>query len=174
MFYVRRDQINLQVPVEVSGQSTTTVVISYAGNQSAPVEIPVVSSAPALFTLDGSGKGIVVAIGIDGGAVNVNRPAKVGEILTLFATGYGMTNPGIGTGELAPIQAPYPQPALPVKMTIDGQPADLQFVGLAPGFAGLLQINARVPDQVRPGERIILLTVGQTASPAGTTLIIGQ
>ena len=57
----------------------------------------------------------------------------------------------------------------PVTVSIGGQPAVVQFAGLAPGFVGLYQVNAAVPSGVTPGDSVPLtLTVaGQTGPPAG-------
>ena len=55
----------------------------------------------------------------------------------------------------------------PVSVTIGGMPAQVMFQGLAPGFAGLYQVNAVVPSGIPPASTVpVTLTVaGQTSSP---------
>jgi uncharacterized protein (TIGR03437 family) len=53
-------------------------------------------------------------------------------------------------------------------MTIGGLPAVVSFAGLAPGFAGLYQINATVPVGVTTGNNVpvVIQVAGQTSPPA--------
>jgi uncharacterized protein (TIGR03437 family) len=55
-------------------------------------------------------------------------------------------------------------PVLPVELTIGGQPAPIDFIGGAPGFVGLLQINARIPLGLAAGEQPVSLRVGHEVS----------
>ena len=54
-----------------------------------------------------------------------------------------------------------------VNVTIGGVPAQVDFSGLAPGFAGLYQVNAVVPAGVTPGNDVpvVLSVAGQTSPP---------
>jgi uncharacterized protein (TIGR03437 family) len=65
-----------------------------------------------------------------------------------------------------PAEAPFPRPVLPVSLTIGGVRADLFYAGAAPGFVGLLQINARVPAGLS-GRTPVVLTVGSRSSRSG-------
>ena len=51
-------------------------------------------------------------------------------------------------------------------MTIGGQTADVGFHGLAPGFAGLYQVNVTVPPGLSPGNYPIAISIGGTTSKA--------
>jgi uncharacterized protein (TIGR03437 family) len=54
-----------------------------------------------------------------------------------------------------------------VSVTIGAQPAQVLFAGLAPGFAGLYQVNAVVPPGITPGAKVpvILTTAGFSSAP---------
>ena len=52
-------------------------------------------------------------------------------------------------------------------------PASILFAGEAPGFVGVMQINAQVPSGfVPPGGLALVLTVGSYQSPAGVTIAV--
>ena len=51
--------------------------------------------------------------------------------------------------------------------------ADILYAGAAPGFVGLMQINARVPGGfAAPGILPVTLFVGTAASQAGVTIAV--
>jgi uncharacterized protein (TIGR03437 family) len=60
---------------------------------------------------------------------------------------------------------------LPVTVAIGGQDAEVQFAGAAPGFAGLTQINVRVPETAAPGSTPVTMTVGGTPLNQGSITI---
>lgn len=60
----------------------------------------------------------------------------------------------------------------PVSVTIGGQEAQVIFAGLAPGFAGLYQVNAIVPPGINASnEAPVSLTVAGQASPPVTMAV---
>lgn len=83
------------------------------------------------------------ALNEDGSRNGSSNPARGGSVVVLFASGGGQTAPAGVTGRAAPL--PHPRVAATVALTIDGRTADILFAGEVPGFAGLMQINARLP-----------------------------
>jgi hypothetical protein len=63
-----------------------------------------------------------------------DRPAPCGTILTLYATGEGVTDDAHIAGQSA--QAPYAHPRLAVTLAIAGVSAETLYAGSAPGFPG--------------------------------------
>jgi len=134
------------------------------------VTVPVASSAPGLFTVI-AGTGQAVAINHDGKLNSPVDPAARGSVVTLYATGEGLTDPVGQDGRLASV--PYPKPVLPVTLTVGGYPADILFAGEAPGFAGLMQINARLPAGSAPNGSVpLVLRVGTASSQTGVTITV--
>jgi uncharacterized protein (TIGR03437 family) len=58
-------------------------------------------------------------------------------------------------------------------VTIGGLPADIEFAGAAPGFAGLVQLNARIPAGVAPGDNVpVVVRIGGVSTQPGTTVAV--
>jgi len=113
----------------------------------------VVSAAPGIFTVsNGSGQ---AAAGNEDGTVNsVLNPAPRGSIVTLYATGEGQNVSAVG-------------------LKIGGYIAELLYAGPAPGFQGLMQINARVPGGFAPtGIQPVVLSIGTATSQGGVTIAV--
>jgi uncharacterized protein (TIGR03437 family) len=159
LFFVRADQLNVQVPFEVAGRERVTLRVEVDGAVSARVTVPVLDTHPGLFG----------AVLNQDGSVNseANRESS-GRVVQLFATGQGLVSPALGSGELAP-GMDFPMPQQTVKVTIGGAPATLFFAGLAPGFVGLLQVNAQIDNSVRSGPAEVTLEIGD-----GVTTVAGR
>ena len=82
------------------------------------------------------------------GTVTVDSPARPGEVVHLYLTGLGAVAPSIATGATTPVGTLYRlQTPLTCLFRQDAQefPADVLFVGLAPGMVGVEQMDVRVP-----------------------------
>jgi uncharacterized protein (TIGR03437 family) len=171
MIYASPSQINVIVPYEVSGQPSTQMQVQYLGFPSSPVSLDVVPTAPALFTLDGSGSGQGAILNQDTSANNVSNPAAKGSVVVLWGTGEGQTVPLGVDGKLS--GPPLPKPAVQVSVTIGGLPAVIQYAGEAPGLpAGVLQVNAVVPDGVASGAQPVVVRIGAAQSSDRVTVAI--
>jgi uncharacterized protein (TIGR03437 family) len=169
LFYVQSGQITLQVPYEIAGSGTAEVQILEGGVSTARLLTAVADSAPAIFTLNG-GTGQAAAINGDGTANTAASGASPGDVLAIFATGEGQTSPAGITGKLA--APPYPVPVQAVSVSIGGRPAAILYAGGAPGFAGLMQVNVRIPDSLGSGPQPVELTVGSAQSQAGVVITL--
>ena len=64
-------------------------------------------------------------------------------------------------------------PSGTVEVSIAGTPAEILFAGMAPGLAGILQLNLRTPAGLEPGELAVDVRIGGvTANP--TTLWVAR
>jgi uncharacterized protein (TIGR03437 family) len=93
-------------------------------------------------------------------------------VIQIYATGEGQTSPAGVTGSVT--QSATKMPMLPVTVTIGGVSAVMQYAGSAPeSIAGLLQVNAVVPQGIATGSAVpIIVTVGGAPSQAGVTLAV--
>jgi uncharacterized protein (TIGR03437 family) len=176
LWYSVRGHVAAVAPYEIVGSKTTEVVVEYEGVRSPPVTLTVVESAPAVFTLDLSGKGQAAMLNETGCCNSARNPATRGTIATLYATGEGQTRPlGIsGNVSAYPRIANYPVPQLPVKVTVGGEPAEIFYAGEAPhAVAGLLQVNFRAPRRAPLGDGVpIVLKIGDSRSADGITMAV--
>ncbi len=161
LFYVGTDQVNVQVPWELAGQSSVQMKVNIEPTLGQLITVPVTTYSPAIFVVNGVGTAINVA---DGSVVGSAHPAIPGAYISIYCTGLGpVTNqPADGVGALA---SPLSNTTATPTVTIGGQPATVLFSGLAPGFSGLNQINVQVPTGISAGTQAVALTIGGVAAP---------
>jgi uncharacterized protein (TIGR03437 family) len=157
LFYVSSSQINAQVPFEVGAQSAVTVRVEYTETGSGELDIPVLQTGPAVFTLNGRGQGHAVALNPNGSVNDANNRVAPGEVIRVYGTGFGVVEPSVESGMLAPT-SPLSRTVEQVRAAIGGQEAEVTFAGLAPNFVALYQIDIIVPENT-PAGRIIPLQI---------------
>ena len=86
-------------------------------------------------------------------------------IQPFYAEGLGAVTNTPRTGAAAPSN-PLAEALATVRVTLGGVPCVMQFAGLAPGFAGVYQVNFRVPPGVPAGLRDLVLSAGGVEAPA--------
>ncbi|HEY2014902.1 MAG TPA: hypothetical protein VGH38_15450, partial [Bryobacteraceae bacterium] len=108
---------------------------------------------PGIFTQDLSGLGNgAIRRTTDNSVVTSANPAKVGETVAIYLTGLGVVSPAITAGSAAPSN-PL-STAITPDVFIDGVQANVLYAGLAPGLAGLYQLNVTIPTGVTPGANV--------------------
>lgn len=162
LLYISASQINFQVPFEVSpvARYSIRVVRNDSGAQSPTLIINTTPTSPASFLANGA----IILTRPDGSLVTRERPAISGELLTLWATGLGAVNPFVQTGAAAP-SSPLSRIIIPLEIMVSRVNTVVEYAGLAPGFAGLYQVNFRIPEGVISGEATVVLTQGGASSP---------
>lgn len=136
----------------------------------APARIRIAETAPGLFWIE-DGKPVVTRP--DGSLVTAEHPARPGEIIILWATGLGPTLPGFDPGEL-PRGAASLQNLAQFQITLAGAPvaaSNILYAGVAPGFAGLYQINLLLPADVGLNPEIQVGFPG-ALSPSSQTIFV--
>jgi len=180
LLFLRDDQVNFQVRSSVTGQMQVKIIRNCGEYYELPgntISVPVAAVSPDMFAYDVAedGSKSVAAINATTGkrvgptALGPEfEPARPGDIVQLYVTGLGLTNPPFAAGQLPPGDASGARPAPPVTVIIDGLQAVVQYAGTAPGFAGLYQINAVIPFTPNLGEvPITIMSAG--GGPAATT-----
>jgi uncharacterized protein (TIGR03437 family) len=170
--FVSPGQIDLQVP-NVAGSGAVPVVVTTAMG-SATANATLSSFSPSFFLLDS--KHVAGIILRANGAYDVIGPtgsslgyptvaAKAGDIVELFGTGFGPTNPAVAPG--VPFSAAAPTIS-PVTVRIGNANVTPAFAGLS--GAGLYQINLTVPSGLGTGDVSLQATVGGVQTPLGVVI----
>jgi len=175
LIYVSDTQIAAIAPYSLQNPGPAQVSVNYNGDTSAAMSVKVANAAPGLFTANTTGSGQAAAVNANGTPNSTSNPARIGDVISLYATGEGQTTPGGVDGKLAPLNPPFPKPVANVTATIGGEPAQVTYYGAAPGeVEGLMQVNVQIPAGVEAGDVPVVISVGGVASPAGVTLAITQ
>lgn len=98
----------------------------------------------------------------------VTRPAKSNELIIIYGTGFGTTEPAVPIGQIPAIGSTIPGG---VQVRIGGLPASTEYAGLAPCCAGLFQFNVRVP-QLANGNHAVTIERSGASSQSGLSLLI--
>ena len=171
-------QVNFQVPVELSGVSQASLVVTVNGISSAPTTVALTPYSPGIFSTDNSGTGqgaILISnsatLAAPTGAFSGSRPANRGEFITIYCTGLGAVTNQPGTGVKAGTSPLSSTTTVPV-VTIGGLPATVAFSGLSPNFFGLYQVDVQVPQSLSPGNAVpVVLNIGGAASNSVTIAV---
>jgi uncharacterized protein (TIGR03437 family) len=167
LYYASPTQINFLVPPNLLPLPVSIQVV-IDGLAGPPIPVTLGATAPGLFQLDFAN---AVATRADGSVITPLSPAKPGEIVVLWATGLGVTSPPAVYGQL-PLGAAPLAAISALSILLDGAPVDpsaIEYAGVAPGYAGLYQINLKLPPWTGANPEI-RLQVGSASSILGVHL----
>lgn len=144
LLYVAPTQINCLVPSRLRpGVYDLRVIRSGIAGAAAVIEL--LPESPELFRVDLKW---AAATHTDGRVVSEASPAKPGEVIVLYGTGFGPAGIEMADGDF--VQGPSAllrRDSFRVRLNQETLPAgSVLYVGLTPGFAGLYQVNVRLPD----------------------------
>jgi minor extracellular serine protease Vpr len=165
--YISPTQVNLQVPWELQGQAEARVKVIYDYINGSVVKVQLADYSPAFFEV---GSGAVAALDANYSLVSATNAQSAGQVVMLYANGLGPVTNQPASGEPAPGNPLAQTKSKPV-VTIGGKQADVSFSGLAPGFAGLYQINATIPSGLTAGNQPITVSIGGKTSKTSTIAV---
>jgi uncharacterized protein (TIGR03437 family) len=175
VYYVSPNQVNVLAPDDDS-VGPVPVEIDTPNGRSAPLAIQKQQTSPALFPFDPGGRKYAAAVYPDGTYVGpaslipgvTSRPALPGDVILLFGTGFGLTNPvnsaAVLVGQPAALSAP-------VTMRIGNVVANVAFAGLV--SSGLYQFNVTVPD-LPAGDQKVTAEIGGIVSQDNLYIAVGK
>lgn len=161
VFYISPSQINVLAP-DTTTEGNVQVTVTNAQGTSDPVTVAFNRLMPAFFQFPNEN---IAAVRADGALIGptglidgvTTVPAKPGETIQLFGTGFGTTTPGITAGTVVTSPA---QTASPVTVRVDSQDAQVSYAGIT--SAGLYQINITVPANLADGDYPVTAEVSGT------------
>jgi uncharacterized protein (TIGR03437 family) len=170
--YISPTQVNLLAPDDAT-VGAVQVQVTTAQGKSNNFTAQKQQFAPAFFTI---GDTYVAAqhadysyVGKPGLIAGVTtQPAKPGEIILLYGTGFGPTAPPLPSAQLVATPAVL---ANAVQVTIGGVPAPVAYAGLVE--AGLYQFNVTVPS-VPGGDAAVVAQIGGVQTQTGVLITTQQ
>jgi uncharacterized protein (TIGR03437 family) len=173
VYYISPTQLNVQAPSDNNTGAVNVQVVNN-GLTSASFSAQLQPVTPAFFLWNGTYSvatrtdfSLVAKPGLLSNATTV--PAKPGDIIILWGTGFGATNPSVPSGQVVTgAPAVVTNPAV----TVGGINAPLISAVLSPGSAGLYQIAIQIPDSVPNGDLPVVAQVQGVQSPGNVLLTV--
>lgn len=172
VYYISPTQLNVQAPADDDGLPDRPVEVEVVTPDGSMRTTAVMKRvAPGLFTITGR---YAAAIHPDGTLVGpegmipgtASHPARPGDVVLLYTTGLGATDPSVPPGRVVTAPATLRDA---VVVTVGGAQAGVSYAGLV--GAGLYQINLVVPE-VADGDQAAVVQVGGVQSQNGVLLTV--
>ena len=177
-------QLNVIVPA-LTGASAEVRVAKNCGSpneeRTDPQTVAVAAAAPEFFFFDATASGVNPVAAVDAvtqqffGPLTLfegnAKPAKPGDLVTLYLTGLGATTPSVAPGAIATGQSTVRGN---LELRLAGQviaPSNILYAGFSPGSL-IYQINFRVPAGLPASNQPISVTVDGQTSPVGAYLTL--
>lgn len=170
------DQINFQIPWEVAGQSTISVVVNNGMASNVAVSVPITVAQPGVFEIFDSNLSQQVGAveHVNGSVVSSLSPAAPGETVVVYCTGLGPVSPALVTGVAAPgspLSRTTYTPVVTIGPAGSTVMATVEFSGAAPYFSGLNQMNVTLPANAPSGLQPMVVSVnGVSATPVNISI----
>lgn len=167
LLFVSSGQINFQLPANTA-IGTAMIAVEKSGVAGPETPFWISEAAPVLFRTGGR----AIAVNHADGKLNgPEGPACPGSALTFYLSGGGAVSPAApAAGVAAPLDVLHTLRS-PVEVRIGNRTANVLFIGLAPGMAGVYQANIVVPDGVPGGDQEVQVSVaGASERPALTSI----
>ncbi len=163
VYYVSPTQVSGIIPYELTADTNYYLTFQITNNNTASNQVMVYNNytAPGVFSTTQNGSGPAAMLhNATGQPVTQANPAVAGEYLQLFVAGLGTVTPAVTDGAAGPGSPNLSNSDESADIGIDIQDSNgniyssqnVTFAGLAPGFAGLYQINFQMPTGVPSGQ----------------------
>ena len=177
LYFVSPGQINFIVPwnAPTTGFADVQVLKVSTGQLLAASPVAMNTASPAIFVRGSAGVGLQLAAVINGDGVTVNdatHPAKVGDYISIYATGQGVVSSPPADGDIPRnglvgsqgtprvfIGSDYTD-QIPLQTgeqrSIPGVDNNfISFSGLSPSIPGMWQVNVRIPQATSTGAQAL-------------------
>jgi len=156
IYYVSSTQISVIVPYITNPNSVAQIQVVNNGKNSNIFTQFTGNTSVGVFTEPVGGIGDAAALHADYSLVSQSSPAQVGETISVYLAGMGGVSPSVPDGTAAPTNPLSNTTSSPNVYIADAAgnylQASVSYSGLAPGFAGLYQINFTIPSGLAAGD----------------------
>lgn len=172
VYYVSPKQIDALCPVETSPGAPVSVQVSSNGLAGNTASVPDMPYSPAMFFfkvpyIAAVHSDNVTPIGPTTLFPNLSTPAKAGESIVIYATGFGDTAPEVPDGSVTTGKLNL---ATPATVLIGGNPAQVVFAGVT--APGIYQFNVTVPSSTPSGDNPVQIMIGSFSTPSGAMITV--
>src|SRR5205823_3671921 len=165
---VSPNQVNAQLPLDLP-EGDYVLTLSQTGQQDVTGTFTVARNAPGLFPWNTDSRAIALATHEDGSPITPDSPAKQGETVTVYGTGFGPCQRNVIAGFLIPNAAPNPL-IDNLSIQLDGaQPATV-FAGAAPDKIAMQIVRFKITPDL-PSGTILELKVTVNGRTSNTVLL---
>ncbi len=154
LLFVSPEQINAQLPSDLT-EGSYKVFVKSGVQPEVGADMTVTRNAPGLFNKTFDGQPIALAAHEDGTAISVDSPARRGETITLFGTGFGPYDRSYPDG--------FPVPASmqllladAVEVQAGGQTLTPDWTGAVAGMVGTTGTRLKISDNVPSAQQLEL------------------
>jgi len=194
LFAVLAGQINAQVPEDAGPWFSSVVVIRgcETGDERRSDKEPifVFRHSPGFFNFVNNADGVNPLAAVHGGGPDfagapglfpgvVTTPARPGEYISLFGTGFGPTEPPLAAGEIPARRYPELQGQVPLadelRLLVGGvevPSGDISYAGAAPCCAGLYQFVFKIPTTAGTGNLPVVAVIGDDRTGDGPYITV--
>jgi len=172
VYYISPTQVNILTPPDAI-EGAVQVQLTNGGVASVAATVQAQALSLSFFVFNGGP--YVAATHVNGDLLGpaslypgLTTPAKPGEIVVLYANGFGQTSTPVVSGSVTQGGTLSPLPVV----TIGGAPATVQFAGLVTSAVGLFQFNVVVPTTLADGDQPIMATYNGLTTQPGTLLTV--
>lgn len=166
--FISPGQINVLAPDDTSTGPVQVKLTTAAGSDTFTAQYQTLT--PGLFQFDGvylaathADGSLIGKGGLFPSAPAATTPAKPGETVILYGTGFGATTPSVPAGV---VNTQIANCNGDLVVTIGGAPAKVSFAGMIPNYAGLYQFNVEVPASAANGDQQVIAKVAGVSSPS--------
>jgi uncharacterized protein (TIGR03437 family) len=156
IYYVSPTQVSAIVPYGITG-GIAQVQVTNDGVASNIVTMFIGATAPGVFTVPPGGLGYGAILHADYSLVTIKSPAQPDETVQVFLTGLGAVTPALSDGAAAPSDS-LVKASSTIAADVNGKSATVAFAGLAPGLAGLYQVNVTIPAGLTAGDNYLAIS----------------
>jgi uncharacterized protein (TIGR03437 family) len=171
LLYVSPTQVNFLIPNDLLlGDASLT--LTRQGTEVVTKRIDLRDVSPALFSAQA---GRVAATHADGRLISADAPARQGEVVVIYGTGLGQTDPP-QLDRVIPRSAAQIRLWNRLRIVLEGQTLSnesILYAGVTPGYAGLYQINLRLPERIESQNPELLVALDDKISQKFLALQVG-